>query len=264
MLTRSVVMTMSALISGFLLAQDARAQRDFVYEARQVRNLKIDGVFNEWFDAEMIVFDQLKDVGADIPDSDDFSGMAMIGWNENDPDRVYFAVDITDDDLQDIHPPGDLWWEDDSMEFMFDVDNTLVRAGLIQFTLGANGKDMSAAATPDNTEWIVVNDGDRYIYEVAIDLAQTALGANFLAEEGFLVGHSIHANECENGEREHQIGWTPGGAWDALAYGDLVFSLEALGVDLGDGLATTWAGMKRPERVSVRAGIRRGRCAHPR
>ncbi len=108
MLTRSVVMTMSVLVSGFLLAQDARAQRDFVYEARQVRNLKIDGVFNEWFDAEMIVFDQLKDVGADIPDSDDFSGMAMIGWNENDPDRVYFAVDITDDELQDIHPPGDV------------------------------------------------------------------------------------------------------------------------------------------------------------
>ena len=237
---------MAALVAGLLMAPDGSAQRDLVYEARQVSNLKIDGVFNEWFDADVIVFDQLKDVGAELPDADDFTGTAMIGWNENDPGRVYFAVDITDDELQDIHPPGDAWWEDDSMEFMFDVENSMVRGGLQQFTLGANGKDMSAEATMDNTEWILVNDGDRYIYEVAIHIAQTAVGADFHAEDGLLVGHAIHANECEGGSRTHQIGWTPGGAWDALAYGDLVFSEEALGVDPRAKLATTWAAMKRP------------------
>ncbi len=37
------------------------------------------------------------------------------------------------------------WWEDDSVEFMFDFDNEIVRAALVQWTLGANGKDHSAA-----------------------------------------------------------------------------------------------------------------------
>ncbi|MBT3268747.1 hypothetical protein HN371_16450 [Candidatus Poribacteria bacterium] len=245
MRTRYIAVAVGALVVGSLLVSDARAQRDFVYEARQVSALKIDGVFNEWFDAQVIVFDQLKDVGADLPDADDFSGTAMIGWNAGDPDRVYFAVDVTDDELEDSHPAGDAWWEDDSMEFMFDVENSMVRDGLQQFTLGANGKDMSAEATIDNTEWILVNEGDRYIYEVAIDIASTAVGKNFHAEDGLLVGHAIHANECEGGARTHQIGWTPGGAWDALAYGDLVFSEESLGVDPKGKLVTAWAAMKR-------------------
>ena len=61
MRTRYIAVAVGALVVGSLLVSDARAQRDFVYEARQVSALKIDGVFNEWFDAQVIVFDQLKD-----------------------------------------------------------------------------------------------------------------------------------------------------------------------------------------------------------
>ena len=136
---------------------------------------------------------------------------------------------------------------------MFDFENEVVRASLVQFTLGANGKDLSAAASVDNTEWVVINDGDDYIYEVAIDPTKFPRGPNpgnatkgkdFKAEDGLLIGFSFHANECENGTREHQLGWIPGNAWEPLAYGDLEFDSEILSVEASGKLAVTWGSLK--------------------
>ena len=231
----------------------AIAKRDKEYIAKQIRNIKIDGDLSDWERAEAVAFDELKDVGAGIPKASDFTGQGKVAWSAQDATRIYFAVEITDDKLQDINPPEAKWWEDDSVEFMFDFDNGMVRDSLVQWTLGANGEDLSAAASKENTEWVLIKDGNDYIYEVAIDptkprgnpqFGNPGVGDKFKAEAGLTIGLSFHANDCEGGGREHQIGWTPGGAWDALAYGDLTFDDEILDVEPSGKLALTWGDLK--------------------
>jgi hypothetical protein len=213
--------------------------RDQQYEAKQI-GLKVDGVLSEWGDSDVMPFDQLKDVGASLPDATDFSGSGMIGWNSSDPNRIYFAATITDDINQDIHPNDDTWWEDDSLEVMFDFQND---GNLVQWTIDANGTEISASAVADNLEWIVVDKGDGYIFEGAID--PTKAGMDFEAEVGKVIGLAFHFNDCENGTREHQIGWTPGGAWDAAAYGDLIFDATVVAaVGLPGKMTTTWGSLR--------------------
>ena len=219
--------------------------RDQKYEALQVA-LKIDGSFNEWQGSDVIVFDQLKDVGARVPDPKDFTGTGMVGWNSSDPDRIYFAATIVDDKNQDTHPANQNHWEDDSLELMFDFDND---ARLTQWTIDANGKEVSAAGTEENLEWIVVNQGNNYFFEGAIDPTKDnpdrpGQGVNFKAKVGQVVGLSFHFNDCENGAREHQIGWTAGKAWEAPNYGDLIFSVERAAVDSSGKLTVTWGRLK--------------------
>jgi hypothetical protein len=226
-------------------ASDAKRKQQ--YKAQQIVNFKVDGDFKDWGNAEVVAFDQLKDVGAALPKPDDFTGSGMVGWSAKDPNRIYFAVRVIDDKLQDIHPSNDLWWEDDSTEFMFDFDND---GQLVQWTIAANGKEISSAGTKENTEWVVVNKGNEYLYEVAIDPtkdnpAKPGLGKNFKAKEGLVIGLSFHANDCENGTREHQIGWIAGGAWDPLSYGDLIFDkTEIRAVEAFGKLAVTWGSLK--------------------
>jgi hypothetical protein len=227
----------------------AAPKRAKQYVAKQIVNFKPDGKLKEWKQVEPVAFDELKDVGNGIPKKDDFTGSGKVAWNASDPGRIYFAVEIIDDELQDIHPHNDKWWEDDSVEFMFDFDNGFVRDSLVQWTIAANGKEISAAGTKDNCEWVVINEGNNYIYEVAIDPTKDnpdnpGKGKDFKAEDGLLIGLSFHANDCENGVREHQIGWIAGGAWDALSYGDLVFSKEILSVDVAGKLGVTWGILK--------------------
>ena len=238
----------------FVIHPTAIAKRDKQYIAKQIRNLKVDGNLGEWERAEAVAFDELKDVGAGIPKASDFTGQGKVAWSAQDPTRIYFAVEITDDKLQDINPPGATWWNDDSVEFMFDFDNGMVRESLVQWTLGANGKDLSAAASEDNTEWVLIKDGNDYIYEVAIDptkprgnpqFANPAKGKDFKAKDGLIIGLSFHANDCEGGTREHQIGWMPGGAWDGLFYGDLIFDDEVLAVEPSGKLTLTWGALKK-------------------
>ncbi len=252
---RGGVTVLTAALLIFALVQlSAEAKRDKQYVAKQITNVKIDGNLDEWERAEIVLFDELKDVGEGVPKASDFSGQGRVAWDAKDPTRIYFAVEITDDKLQDIHPPDAKWWEDDSVEFMFDFENGMVRETLVQWTLGANGEDLSAAASEENTEWVLIQDGDNYIYEVAIDptaergnpqFANPGEGADFEAEDGLTIGLSFHANDCENGGRQHQIGWTPGGAWDGLSYGDLIFDDEILPVEPTHKLAITWAALKR-------------------
>lgn len=229
------------------------AKRDKQYIAKQISNFRADGDIREWERTEAVAFDELKDAGAALPKADDFTGKGRVAWNANDPTRIYFLVEITDDKLQDIHPDNSKWWEDDSVEFMFDFDNEVIRASLVQWTLGANGLDMSAAASPDNTEWALSRNGNKYIYEVAIDPTarrganpgNADKGKNFKAKDGLTIGFSFHMNDCENGVREHQIGWIPGNAWDPLAFGDLTFDKESLDVEPLGKLALTWAAIKQ-------------------
>ena len=248
----TIITTVSLLFYTASLPVDAK--RDKEYVAKQIRNLKVDGKLTEWERAEIVAFDELKDVGDGIPKANDFTGQGRVAWSSQDSTRIYFAVEITDDELQDIFPDDNKWWEDDSVEFMFDFDNGMVRESLVQWTLGANGKDLSAAASKDNTEWVLVKNGNDYIYEVAIDptkprgnpqFANPGKGKNFKAKAGLTIGLSFHMNDCENGKREHQIGWTPGGAWDGLSYGDLTFDDEILAVEPAGKLAVVWGSIKQ-------------------
>ena len=163
----------------------------------------------------------------------------MIGWNSSDPNRIYFAATITGDKNQDIHPAGDTWWEYDGLEVMFDFQNN---ANLVQWTIDSNGKEISATATVDNLEWIVVNKGDQWIFEG--DINPSKAEKKFEADPENIVGLAFHFNDCENGTREHQIGWTAGGAWDANAYDDLIFSEEQAVVEASGKLAAKWGSLK--------------------
>ena len=254
---RSVKVSVTVIIGLVLIvcatSLTFAAKRDKQYVAKQISNLKIDGDLSEWERAEIVAFDELKDAGAELPKASDFTGQGRVAWSSKDPTRIYFAVEITDDELQDIHPSDSNWWEDDSVEFMFDFENEVVKDVLVQWTLGANGKDLSAAASKDNTEWKLVKNGNNYIYEVALDPTKPRgpnpgnpdRGKNFKAENGLTIGLSFHMNDCENESREHQIGWIPGTAWDALAFGDLTFDKEFLAVEPSDKLALTWAAIKK-------------------
>lgn len=252
--TKNIVLVLIGFLLMLFLADTTIAvKRDKEYVAKQISNLKIDGKIGEWERAEIVAFDELKDVGAGLPNAKDFKGQGRVAWSANDPTRIYFLVEITDDKLQDINPWNNKWWEDDSVEFMFDFENEVIRASLVQWTLGANGEDLSAAASKANTEWELVVDGDNYIYEVALD-ASAARGPNpgnatkgndFKAKDGVTIGLSFHYNDCENGSREHQIGWIPGQAWDPVAYGDLTFDKEFLDVEPTGKLALTWGALKR-------------------
>ena len=153
----------------FVINLPVDAKRDKEYIAKQITNLKIDGDLSEWERAEIVAFDELKDVGDGMPKASDFTGQGRVAWTAKEPTRIFFAVEITDDKLQDLNPPGARWWEDDSVEFMFDFENGMVRDTLVQWTLGANGEDLSAAASKENTEWVLIKNGNDYIYEVAID-----------------------------------------------------------------------------------------------
>lgn len=252
------IQTVVAIIIGLVLIIYATgltfaAKRGKEYVAKQISNFKVDGDMSEWKHAEAVAFDELKDAGAALPKANDFTGKGRVGWNANDPTRIYFLVEITDDKLQDINPPDNKWWEDDSVEFMFDFENEIVRASLVQWTLGANGEDLSAAASKDNTEWKLVVDGNNYIYEVALDPTKPRglnpgnanKGMNFKAKDGLTIGFSFHMNDCENGSREHQIGWIAGQAWDPVAFGDLTFDKEFLDVEPLGKLALTWGAIKQ-------------------
>lgn len=248
-----------AVIVGLLLIISmadltlAAKRGDKQYVAKQISNIKIDGDISEWERAEAVAFDQLKDAGAALPNADDFTGKGRVAWSAKDPTRIYFLVEITDDKLQDIHPEDDKWWEDDSVEFMFDFDNEVTEPALVQWTLGANGLDVSAAASPDNTEWALSRNFNDYIYEVAIDPTarrgpnpgNADKGKNFKAKHGLTIGFSFHMNDCENGVREHQIGWIAGRAWDPLNFGDLTFDRASLDVEPSGKLALTWAALKQ-------------------
>jgi hypothetical protein len=146
---------------------------------------------------------------------------------------------ITDEALQDIHPANDQHWHDDSMEFIFDSDND---GSAQQFTLDANGIDMSASANADNTEYVVVSNGSEHIFEVAIVPAD-----GFAAGTGDAIGLALAYNDSENGARETQIRWIANeNSWGAAAnQGDLIFSADVLtAVEPHSKLAGTWGELK--------------------
>ena len=229
------------------------AAREKQYIAKQISNFRPDGDYSEWEHVQSVPFVQLKDAGNALPDEDDFTASGRVAWSAKEPNMIYFLVEVTDDIIQNIHPPDSNWWNDDSVEFMFDFDNTMIEDDLVQWTLGTEITEISAAASDDNTLWAISRTFTDYTFEVAIDPTaprgpnprNNERGKDFRAHDGLTIGFSFQMNDCENNVREHQIGWTAGPAWDPLTFGDLIFSTEYWGVEPSGKLAVTWGELKQ-------------------
>ena len=212
--------------------------RDKQYNAMQINNLLVDGDLSEWGAGyPTIALDELKDAGSALPDPADFVGEVMVGWSSGDPGRVYLAYIVTDDIIKDTNPPNDQWWNDDSAEIIFDFENNGTNT---KFVVGATG-ELGATSTPANTEFAIVSrPNNQYIYEIAV----TGI-AGFQAAEGGIVGLSPIYNDCENGVREHQLGWIAGDANTNANQGDIIFSAASpTSVEPSGKLATAWGEMK--------------------
>jgi len=234
----SIMIIFTVIIFAFTSIVNAR---DKQYDAMQVNNFVIDGNLDEWGTEDpVIVLDELKDAGAQLPDPDDFTGEVMVGWSKSDPKRVYLAYNVIDDELQDINPPNANWWNDDSAEIIFDFKNNGVNT---KFVVGATG-ELGATSNDGNTEFALVFDNatNRYIYEIAV----TGI-AGFEADAGVTVGLCPIYNDCENGVREHQIGWIAGDANTNANQGDINFVIQArrpTSVEPSGKLATKWGDLK--------------------
>ena len=235
-LTLSTVLLVAILIMPSISI--AREERE--YEAKQINNIKIDGNLNEWaewVEPDIIIMNEVFG-GVPPDDPDDFTGSVMVAWSDDDSSRIYFAVKITDSEFQD---KGDNPWWTDSMEFIFDSNND---GGADQFTLGQDGSLTHASANPDNSEWVVVNNGIEFTWEVAITPAP-----GFDAHVGDAIGLALSYNDSENEVREHQIRWiAKENSWGAAVnQGELIFSAEIMKLAPVEPLgkaAVTWGGMK--------------------
>ncbi len=218
---------------AFTSVVEARSKQ---YDAMQVSNIVIDGNLSEWGAGyPTIALDEMKDGTTVLPDTADFSGVVMVGWSSSDSTRVYLAYVVTDDIIQDINPPNETWWEDDTAEIIFDFNNDGTNT---KWAVGATG-ELGATATTDNTEFaIVAGANNQYTYEIAI----TGI-AGFQAVEGGIVGLSPIYDDGENGVRESQLGWIAGSANDNANQGDIIFS-AASAVKPSAKLATTWGALK--------------------
>lgn len=206
---------------------EKRIATEPVYHAKQIE-LKIDGVLNEWTNSELITLNQIKDVGTSIPEQQDFSGTAMVGWNQQDPTRIYIAATITDDTIQDVNTAAAQWFNDDCVEMIFDLSKDNVASPLTKWVVGANGTDLSKLAKSDNTELKIVKSGTTYYYEMAIDLTKiekdiSEANTKLKLSTGTLIGFSIAYNDCEYNSREHQMGWTSGRSNDRASFGNVLF-----------------------------------------
>ncbi|MFC1713902.1 sugar-binding protein [Candidatus Poribacteria bacterium] len=236
--TTMALLTVIVIAFAFMSPVEAR---DKQYTALQINNFVVDGNIDEWgIEDPVIIPDQLKDTGAQLPDPDDFSGEIIVGWNSQDAERVYLVYIVTDDEIQDINAPAGNWWDDDSAEIIFDFDNTGTRE---KFVVGATG-ELSDLANADNTEFVIKSDEAKnlYIYEIAITRPQ-----GFKVAPDVVIGLSPIYNDCENGVREHQLGWIGGGANNSANMGDIIFSAKVrrpLAVEPADKLTTTWGALK--------------------
>jgi len=233
-----IIFAALAIALAFTSVVEARVKQ---YDAMQVSSFVVDGKIDEWGTEDpVIILDELKDAGLALPDPDDFDGYVMVGWNDQDAERIYLVYVVIDDEIQDINDPGGNWWDDDSAEIIFDLQNNATRE---KWAIGAT-EQLSVLATDDNTEFVInVNEAiNQYIYEIAI----TATG-NFKADEGVTIGLSPIYNDCENGIREHQIGWIAGMANDSNNMGDINFVRQIrrpTSIEPSGKLATTWGDLK--------------------
>lgn len=173
----------------------------------------------------------MKDAGTSLPDDEDFWGTVKIGWNETTPGTLYIAASIVDDKIQDINPTDGKWYNDDCLEIVFDLSDNNVAEQLLKWVIGAEGENFSVLVDKSNTTVTITKTGNTRNYEIAIDLNNIDPSIReskntLVLEAGKTIGFSIAYNDCENGKREHPIGWTAGKSSDRTTLGNLIFISE--------------------------------------
>lgn len=202
----------------------SRLQNGIEYNTQRI-DCQVDGDLGEWNDFEVIQMNQLKDAGETVPASEDYSGIAMVGWNPETPNYIYIAAEVKDDIYQDNIEADGKWYHDDCLEIIFDLSADGVAEQFSKYVIGA-GKDLSVLANKESTEAVVLKNGNTYCYEIAIDLSVTPEGTIQREDAGWLeanqmIGFSIAYNDSDTGERESQNGWTKGGSAERATFGNL-------------------------------------------
>lgn len=200
------------------------------YKARQIA-LKVDGKLDEWDNSDILDFDQLELYTATYPSKAEFSGTAMLGWNEKDPARIYLAATITDDVITNYAPADGWWrWVDDTLELRIDLSEDAVLPNIL-LALGATG-DLSEMATKENTEWAVVRKGNTSVYEFAFDLTKMVhkspdmkgILENFKCTANKMIGIGAYYDDTEI---YRSIGWVKGANDERRSYVNVVFDPAA-------------------------------------
>lgn len=222
-----IVVDMKSEVSLEYQNVELRENNGVEYFVQQI-DCVLDGKLDEWSGCQEIELSKLKDVGESLPEASDFSGTAYVGWNESTPGVIYIAVKITDDVIQNINDENGKWYNDDCLEIVFDLSMDGTAEQLIKWVIGAGAVDMSMLATAENTQVSTTTEQDTITYEIAIDLNKIdsdirEIKTPIVFEEGMKIGFSVAYNDCEEGIRQHQIGWTAGKSSDRTTLGNLIF-----------------------------------------
>ena len=204
-----------------------RMNNGITYDVTQF-DVKLDGSLDEWAGISTINLNKVKDAGTSLPTEEDFSGSVMLAWNEDTPTVLYIGARIKDDDIKDTVPSDGKWYQDDCLEIVFDTSANQEVQQLTKWVVGVGDKDLSVLANEENTEVFMVADNDEYIFEISIYIAKVPTGTYQGSVETIFsqersVGFSISYNDGENGDRQHQIGWTSGKSSDRTTLGTLNF-----------------------------------------
>lgn len=196
------------------------------YHAKQV-DLVLDGKLDEWGDSAWVTFDRATswDEGVKLPESNDFAGKVMLGWNAAAPSHLYLATEVTDDYLKSIHDGSTNPWENDTLQIMIDYSrNGKVKySPIINWIFDYNGKDFGGYGSKNNMDFRVLNQGDRYTIEATIDLSDKAPTPDFKLSAGDFLGAGITCNDYDEDNSPVTVGWAPGGVWESTAYVKVVF-----------------------------------------
>lgn len=190
--------------------------------------VELDGSLSEWEGFSTISLDKIKDAGTALPDSEDFSGEVMLAWNEAYPTTLYIAARIVDEDIKDTVAADGKWYQDDCLEIVFDMSDSQSVQQLTKWVIGVGDMDLSVLANTDNTKAVMSQSGNEYIFEISIDISRVPEGtyqgsSELIFSQERSVGFSISYNDGENGDRQHQIGWTSGKSSDRTTLGTLYF-----------------------------------------
>ena len=189
MLNHARTLAFSLLVSG-LLSTTAFAvhseSRSITHAPRAVGEMRVDGIADEadWSRAEWREI-KYRWLGPDYT-PDDFQGRFKLVWT---PERLYLLVEIRDDILFDSHrDPLVQYWDDDCLEVFVDEDYSggdhqyNHNAFAYHFSLDNRaidiGTDEKARDYSHHVQSRWRQEGDRIVWEVAIDLYDDAYDDN--------------------------------------------------------------------------------------
>ena len=159
-------------------------------------------------------------------------------WIVHDDAAVYVGVDVTDDlvvnDSADAGTEDGTTWEDDSVEILFDADDSNDSGrgsgqfeGQFVFTPNGAWRDAEAnnpffGSTADD-DWFAATSTTATGYQVEFMVKKTNL---FEPEDGTVMGFTMTINDDDGSGRKAQPMWA-GRAHNELSYGDLTLAPES-------------------------------------